>query len=105
MTALSGGNMSEESFAMSTAIFASPYAAFQTDSLDDPGSSSAASVELQDGKAIDRATALDEAASALRSLAGRNVASSCLMYSTIGDAGVGGRPFAGVDDERALFRN
>ena len=38
MTALSGGNISEKSFAMSTAISAAPYAAFQADSLDEPGS-------------------------------------------------------------------
>ena len=68
MTALSGGSRSEESFAISTAILAAPYTAFQTDSLDDPGSLSVASVGSQDGEAIERAMALDEAASALESL-------------------------------------
>ena len=69
MTALSGGSISEESFAMSTAILAAPNAAFQADSSDDPGSSSTASVGSQDGEATDGASELDEAASALRSLA------------------------------------
>lgn len=68
MIALSGGSISEESFAMSMAIFATPYTAFQADSLDDPGSSSAESVGSQDGEATDRAMALDNAASALWSL-------------------------------------
>ena len=68
MIALSGGSISEESFAMSMAIFATPYTAFQADSLDDPGSLSAESVGSQDGEATDRAMALDNAASALWSL-------------------------------------
>ena len=38
MTALRGGSISEESFAMSTAILAAPNAAFQADALDDPDS-------------------------------------------------------------------
>ena len=46
------------------------------------------------------AIALDEAASALRSLVrGWNVASSCLMYSAIGGLGVGGGLFVGVADD------
>ena len=65
MTALSGGSTSEESFAISTAILAAPYAALQTDSLDDPG---AGSVGSQDGEAIDKAIILDEATSAFKPL-------------------------------------
>ena len=95
-TALSGGSISKESFAISIAIFAAPYAAFQADSLDDPGSPDVVSVGLQDGEATDRAMALDKAASALRSFArGWNVASSCLMYSMIG----GGLSVASAGDE------
>jgi hypothetical protein len=49
--------------------------------------------------------ALDEAASALRSLArGWNVASSCFMYSTIGGVGVGGGLLVGVADDEDFFR-
>lgn len=103
MTALSGGSISEESFAISTAILAAPNAAFQTDSLDGPGSLGAASVGSRGGEAIDRAMALDEAASALKSLTPvLAVASSC-MYLMIGVVGVLGREIFGVDDED-LFR-
>ena len=95
MTALSGGNISEESFAISTAILAAPYAAFQADSSDDPGSLSALSVGSEDGAAMARAMALDEAASAFGFFVrGWNVASSCFMYSTMG-----GRAFTGVADD------
>ena len=105
VTALSGGSISEESFAISTAIFAAPYAALQADSLDEPGSSGAVSVELQDGKPIDSATALEVAASALWSLAwGWNVASPWFMHSTIGDVGVGGGLFVGVAERKNLSR-
>lgn len=105
MTALSGGSMSEESFVISTTIFAAPYAAFQLDSLDDPGSSGAASVRSQDGRAVDKAMTLDVAASALRSLAwGWNLASSCFMCSTIGDVGVRGGPFVGVAGGKTFSR-
>ena len=48
MTALTGGKISKESFAMSTAILAAPYVALQTDSLDDPGSLGARSVVSRD---------------------------------------------------------
>ena len=68
MTALSGGSISEESFVISTAILAAPYAAFHAEYLDDPGSSGATSVESRDGEAMERAMALEEAASALLSL-------------------------------------
>ena len=43
-TALSGKNISDDALAISTAILAVPYAVFQTDSLDDPGSFAALSV-------------------------------------------------------------
>ena len=107
MTALTGGNMSEESFARSTAILAAPYAAFQTDSLDGPGSLGAESVGSGDGEAIDAATALDEAASALRSFfRGCNVANPCLMYSAIGGVGFCGGVLVlgGVPDDEDFFR-
>ena len=68
MSALSGGSISDESFAMSTAILAAPNAALQADSLDDPGSLGALSVGSEDGEAMDRAMALDKATSVLRSL-------------------------------------
>ena len=111
-TALSGKNISEDAFATSTAILAIPYAVRQPDSLEDPGSLSmgskalsAVSMGLQNGEAIDRAMALDEAASALLSLArGWNVASSCFMYSAIGDVGVDGGLFVGVDGGGDFFR-
>ena len=58
----------------------------------------------QDGEAIDRAIALDEAASALLSLVrGWNAESSRLMYSTIGGVGEGGGLFVGVAEE-SFFR-
>ena len=68
MTALSGGSISEESFAISTTILAAPYAALQADSPGDSDSLDAVPVGSQDGEAIDRARALDEATSALGSL-------------------------------------
>ena len=66
-TALRGKNISEDALAISIAILAAPYAPFQTNSLDDPGSLGAVSVGSQDGEAIERAMLLDEAAGDLRS--------------------------------------
>lgn len=104
-TALSGKNISDDALVISTAILATPYAAFQAFSLDDPGSSSIVSVGPQSGEAIAKAMALDEAASALRSFTrGWNVASSCFMYSTMGDVGVGGGLFVGVAGDEDFFR-
>jgi hypothetical protein len=103
MTAFSGGSISVESLAISTAIFAAPYAILQVDSLDDPDPSRAVSEALHDGEAIAKAIALDEALSALRSLVlGWNVASSFFMYSKIG--GVGGGLFVGVDGDDGFLR-
>lgn len=94
MAALSGGNISEESFAISTAILAAPYAAVQTNSLDDPGLLGTGSVGSQKEEVMDKAMALGDAASALRSLVrGWNDVTSCFMYSITGDTG--GRPFVG----------
>ena len=105
MTALSGGNISEESFATSTAISAAPYAAFQADSLDEPGSLGALSVGLEDGEATDSAMAIDKATNVLQSLVrGWNFASSCSVYSAMGGVGVGGGSFVGVDDNGPFFR-
>jgi hypothetical protein len=110
ITAFSGGSISEESFAISTAILAAPYAALQADSSDDPGSSGTGSVGSEDlgsedwGR-IDRGIELDEAASALRSFfRGWNVASSCFMYSVIGGVGVLGGLCVGADGDENLFR-
>jgi len=94
MTALSGGNISEDSPAISMAILTAPYAVLQPVSFDDSGSLSAASERSQEGEAIDNAIALDEAASTLRSLTWI-VASSFFIYST-GDVGVDGRLFVDV---------
>src|SRR5882762_8874187 len=100
VTALTGGNISEDSLAISTAILADPYAALHPDSLDDSASLIPVSVGSKDGETIDKAMALDEAASALRPFSrGWNVASSCFMYSTIGDLGVGGGLFVRVVGE------
>ena len=96
-TALSGKNISEDSLAISTAILAVPYAVFQPDSFDDPGSLSAVSERSQE-EVIDNGIALDEATSALGSLTrGWIVASSFFMYS-IDDVGVDGGLFVGVAD-------
>lgn len=94
--ALSGRNISEDSFAISTAILAPAYAVFQPDSPDDPGSFGAVSKGSQDGEPIDNAMTPDEAASILGSLVRRGwiVASSFFMSSM----GVGGRPVVGVAD-------
>ena len=106
MTALTGGKISNESFAMSTAILAAPYVALQTDSLDDPGSLGAGSVGSRDGGAVDRAMALDEAKSVLWSFVrGRIVSSSCLVSSEVGGAGVRGGILLGVPDDDVFFRN
>jgi hypothetical protein len=105
MTAFSGGSISEESFAISTAILAAPKAAPQTDSLDDPGSLGVGSVRSRDGEATERAMLLVEVASALRSLVwGWDVASRCLMYSVIGGVGVRGGLSVGVVVGENQFR-
>ena len=97
MTALRGGSISEESFAISTAIFAAPYVALQTDSFDDSGSLGGS----QEGEPMDRAMALEKAASALRSLVREwNVTSSCVMYLAICGVGVRG----GVVGDEGFFR-
>jgi hypothetical protein len=105
MTAFSGGSISEESFAISTAILAAPKAAPQTDSLDDPGSLGVGSVGSRDGEATERAMLLVEAVCALRSLVwGWNVAGPRLMYSTVGGAGVHGGLSVGVFVGESNFR-
>lgn len=84
MTALTIGRASEQSLAISTAIFTAPYTVLQIGSLDDSDSLSAISEE---GEAIARAIALDEAQSTLRSFVrGCN----SFMYSIIGDVGAPG---------------
>ena len=83
---------------ISTAILAVPYAALQTDSLDDSGSIGAGSVGWRTGNDGYR-NRLDEAASALWSFTrGWNVKSSCFMYSTIRGGGMGGGLFVGWRD-------
>lgn len=98
-TALSGRSISEDSLAVSRAIFAAPYAVLQPDSLDDPDSLGALSVGSQDGEAIDEAIIVDEATSDLKSLTPGWVASSFFMYSTIGDVEVGGGLFVALADD------
>ena len=106
MTALSGGSISEESFAISMAIFAAPYAALQADPLEDLGSSDAASIGSRDEETTDRAMALDESAGTLRFLArrGRDSAGSCFTYSTVG-GGLGVRDwlFVGSSTTKTVF--
>ena len=101
-TALSGKNISEDSFAISTAILAAPYAVIQPDSLDDPGSSGAMPKESQDGEPIDNAMTLDEAASTLGFLVPRGLIVASSFMNSTGDVGVGGRLFVGVADEGFL---
>ena len=105
-TALSGNNISEDSLAISTAIFAAPYAVLQPDSFDDPGSLSAASERSQDGEAIDRAIAHDEKASAFVSFFSleRVLATSKFFISSIGVVGVGGWLFICVADDEDFSR-
>lgn len=104
-TALSGNNISEDSLAISTAIFAAPYAVLQPDSLDDPGSLSAASERSQDGEAIDRAIAHDEKASAFVSFFSlERVLATPPFISSIGVVGVGGGLFICVADDEDFSR-
>ena len=100
-TALSGKNISEDALAISTAILATPYAVFQTDSVVDPGLSGVLSVGSRDGEAM----AFDEAARVLPSLdRGREVASSCFMCFAISGVDVGGGLFVGVAGGEGFFR-
>ena len=101
VTALSGGNTSEESFAISTVNLAAPYAVFQAVSLDGPGSLGGLSVGSQDGEVIERATAPEETASALTPVS--RVLVRLFMYSTIGSVGVDGGLFVAFADE-GFFR-
>ena len=98
-TAVSGKNKSEDALAISTAILAAPYAVFHADSPDDPGSLIGVSMGSEDGEAIDRAIALDEAASNLVSLA-----RACFMYFMTGNVGVGGGLSVGVTADEDFFR-
>ena len=90
--------MSEDSLATSTAIFAAPYAVLQPDSLDDPGSSAPVSEGSGGGQPIDRAMEPDEATSALGFLALERILATSFVMNSIGDLGVGGGLFRGVDD-------
>jgi hypothetical protein len=101
-TALSGRNISEDSLAISTAILAAPYAVFQPDSLEDPGSLGAVSERSQEGEPIDKAIALDETASVLGSLVLENVRTTSFFMNSIGDVGVGGGLFIGVADDEGF---
>ena len=68
-TALSGKNISEDSFTISTAILAAPYAVLQPDSLDDPGSSNPVFERSQDGEPIGELIEVGGGASAFGSMA------------------------------------
>ena len=103
-TALSGRIISEEALAISTAILAAPYAAFQADSLDDPGSLSAVSVGSHEGETTERPMLLGEAASVLLSLTRGWDATSSFTYFTIDGVGVGGGPLVGVAGDEDFFR-
>jgi len=105
-TALSGKNISDDSFAISTAILAPAYAVLQPDCLDDPSSPGAKSGESEEslgGEPMDNAMTLDEAASTLGSLARGYIMASSFFINSTGDVGVGGRVFAGVVDDKYLF--
>ena len=101
-TALSGKNISEDSLVISTAILAAPYAVFQPDSLDEPGSLGAVSKGSRDGEPIDKAMTPDEVARALGPLVLGFVASP--FKNSIGDACVGGGLFVGVANGEGFLR-
>ena len=101
-TALSGKNISEDSFAISTAILAAPYTVLQPDSLDDPALSEPVSRGSEDGEPIDETTELDEETSAFRRLVLEWVLTTSFFTGLIGDVGVGGTLFVGVPDEEAF---
>lgn len=103
-TALRGKNISEDSLAISMAILAAPYAVFQPDSLDDPGSLDAVSEGSQGGEPIESAITLDEAASALASLLIRGWVVVSSFMNSIGDVGVGGGPSVGVAADEGFLR-
>ena len=97
-TALSGGNISEDSSATSTAILAAPYAVLQPDSLDDSGSSLPTTEGSQDEEHIYKAIEPNEAASTPGFLASEWVLMTSFFMKPVG---IGGR-FAGVVDEGFL---
>ena len=68
-TALGGKNISEDSFATSTAILAAPYAVLQRDSLDDPGSSKLAFERSREGGPVGELIEVGGGASAFGSVA------------------------------------
>ena len=63
-TALRGKNISEDSFAISTANLAAPYAVLQPDSLDDPGSSKLVFERSREGGPVGKLTEVGGGASA-----------------------------------------
>ena len=101
-TALSGKNKSEDALAISTAILAAAYAVLQRDSLDDPPSLGVVSPRSQEGEAIDKEVAPEDASGALRSLAG--VADPCPVGSVIGGVGVRGVLFIGFAEDEDFLR-
>ena len=104
-TALSGGNISEESLAVSRAILAAPYAALQADSLVDPGLSGTRSVGSEDGEGVERAIALDEVPrTLLLSTLGWDVADPFFLWSTVDNGGADGGLCGEVPDGEINFR-
>ena len=97
--------MSEDSLAISMAIFAASYAVPQCDSLDDPGSLRAVSMGSQGGETMGEGITLVDGASALGSSTwGWVVVRPCSMGSTTRRVGVhDGLSFGLIDDE-AFFR-
>lgn len=103
MTALSGGSISDESLAISTAIFAAPYADLQADSLVDPGLSGTRSVGSEDGRVVDDGVAPNEAASPPLLTWGLGVAEPFFTFFAAGGGGVGDGLCGGFVDDEGFF--
>ena len=106
-TALSGKNISDVSLAISTAIFAAPYAVLQAKRtlFDDPGSLGTTSGGSQDEEQIEDAIEVDEVALSVPGFLALGCfrTTSFLMYPT-GDVGVGGELFTGVAGDEDFTR-
>ena len=97
--------MSEDSLAISMAIFAASYAVPQCDSLDDPGSLRAVFVGSQGGEIMGEGITLVGGASTLgTSIWGWVVVRPCSTGSTTRGVGVRDGLFFGLTDDEAFFR-
>ena len=90
--------------AISTAILAAPYAVLQLDSFGDPGSSVPTPEGSKGGEPMDKAIALDEAASAFVSLALECALTISFFMNSTGDVDVGVGLFTGVADDEDFVR-